>query len=77
MQSLLELAFATRKYADVSYAEGSPNELTRVKVNVERVPAEQVARRVRRSRRTRSRVVKLTVWRPSRGRTGCGSSAPP
>ncbi len=35
MQSLLELAFATRKYAEVSYDEGNPNVLTRVKVNVE------------------------------------------
>ncbi|MFO0876100.1 MAG: hypothetical protein U0840_01905 [Gemmataceae bacterium] len=38
MQALLELAFTTRKYAEVSYEEGSPNKLTRVKVNVEYPP---------------------------------------
>ena len=38
MQSLLELAFATRKYAEVTYDEGSPNVLTRVKVNLEYPP---------------------------------------
>jgi hypothetical protein len=38
MQSLLELAFATRKYAEVSYKEGNPNKLMRVKVNIEYPP---------------------------------------
>ncbi len=35
MQTLLELAFSTGKYADVMYKEDSPNVLTRVKVNRE------------------------------------------
>jgi hypothetical protein len=41
MQSLLELAFATRKYADVSYDEGTPNALTRVKVNIDYPPGNE------------------------------------
>lgn len=40
MQTLLELAFATRKYAEVAYDETQqPHVLTRVKVNVEYPPS--------------------------------------
>jgi hypothetical protein len=40
MQTLLELAFATGKYAQVEYDETQkPNVLTRVKVNVENPPS--------------------------------------
>lgn len=40
MQTLLELAFATKKYADVAYDDAQqPYVLTRVKVNVEYPPS--------------------------------------
>lgn len=33
MQTLLEVAFATGRYAEVAYKKAEPNELTRVKLN--------------------------------------------